>query len=232
MRTAVPCVLLLAAACAAEPPPAPPPERDPASEQALADQIMIDPDLANQNEGNAALTVPSNHSLPLPIATPEAIAAARAEAAAIVGGSDELVAPPAPRALAGLVREWPVALEERASALPGADRCARLATRSATWAARFPEGLPIYPRGAVQAAAGAEADGCTLRVVSFATPVPLEHVLAFYAARARQAGFPLVHEAGGGVHRLSGRKGAAAFAIELETDEHGLTRADLAVLDL
>lgn len=231
MRAVVPFVLLIAA-CAAEPAPSPPPERDPATVQALNDQIMIDPDLANQNEGNAALTVPSDHSLPLPIATAEAIAAARAEAAAIVGGSGEVVAPPAPRPLAGVNRGRVVALEERVAALPGAEHCAGLATRSASWAARFPQALPIYPRGAVQAAAGADGEGCALRVVGFVTPVPLEDVLAFYAARARQAGFPLAHAAGGGVHRLAGRKGAAAFALELETDEDGLTRADLALVGL
>lgn len=222
-------LLVLLTACAAEQAPAPLVERDPATEQALSDQIMIDPDLANQNEGNAALTVSSDHSLPLPVATDEAIAAARTEAAVLVGGADKLVTPAAAVPLAVSEGGDLLTIEAGAAALPGAARCARLSTRSAAWAAQFPDALPIYPRAATQVAAGTDAEGCSLRAVSFVTPVPLDDVLAFYAARARQGGFALEHAAGGGVHRLSGRRGAAAFRLELATNEDGLTRADLAI---
>lgn len=222
---ALPLALLLAS-CAAEEASAPPPERDPATEQALADPIMIDPDLASQNEGAAALTVPSDHSLPLPLATDEEIASARAEAGALVGGSEKLVPPPAPRALPAAGRDEFLTLEERVAALPGAARCAALA-RSAIWAARLPEAFPVYPRGATQAAAGADAANCKLRAVRFATAVSPEDVLAFYAARARQAGFAVDHAARGGEHGLSGRKGAAAFQLNLRRSDVVFVEVDL-----
>lgn len=226
MRAAWSLALLLAA-CTAEEAPAPPPERDPASEQALNDQIMIDPDLANQNEANAALTVSSDHSLPLIVATDAEVAAARAEAAALTSGAQTLVSAPTVRALDDGDRGEIVTLQERAAALPGASRCLRAATRSAAWAARLPGDFPVYPRGATQAVIGTDADRCALRGVRFVTPVALGEVLAFYAARARQRGFAFEHAAGGGRHRLSGRKGAAVFLLDLGSTEDGLTEADL-----
>ncbi|MGB3738222.1 MAG: hypothetical protein WA948_02595 [Pontixanthobacter sp.] len=69
---------------------------DPSSEQALQDQITIDPDLANRNDGEAAPTMGGNTSIPPENRTPEAIADAKNEAFVLVGrtgGMRELPAP-------------------------------------------------------------------------------------------------------------------------------------------
>lgn len=231
MRTAPTALcLLLLAACAQEREPAPARERDPASEQALADQILIDPDLAHQNEGNAALTVASDHSLPLLVATPEAIAAARAEAAVLAGGSDQLLPPLKPGTLARSEQgEW-ITPAEVAARLPGESRCTSGLTYSAAWAARMPPAIPVYPGGATLEAAGSDADGCALRVVTFVTAVPTGEVLSFYAARARMARFAATHAANETHHVLWGGKGAAAFRLSLHESERGLTEVTLATI--
>lgn len=61
-------------------------ERDPAIVAALADPIMIDPDLASQNRGNAAIALDSFAAVPLDATSPEAIAAAKADASRLTGG--------------------------------------------------------------------------------------------------------------------------------------------------
>ena len=230
MRTAALLALVLLASCGRGEEIPRVPERDPAGEQALNDQIMVEPDLANQNEGNAALTVSSDHALPLEIATPEAIAAARAEAAALVFDAHELGAPPPPRSLPAQPSPrfpTPAAL---AATLPGAQDCGSAMDRSAAWAAKLPPEFPVYPRGATLHAAGSDRDGCALRAVVFVSPVPLADVLAFYGARARHARLRVEHAAGGGEHRLSGANGTIAFALSLRRRDDGLTEAALVAL--
>ena len=201
--------------------------RDPATEQALADQIMVDPDLANQNEGNAALTVSSDHSLPLPGSRPEAIAAARAEAALLVGGTDKLVPPPPKQALP-LHRARFETAAQFADELPGASECSAKLAYSAAWSARLPEALPVYPGGATIDAAGVDSDDCKLRVVTFTTPVATDDVLSFYTARARKARFSIEHAGNERESVLSGGRGAVAFRLALRRDDDGLTEATLA----
>ena len=75
-------------------------DEDPALTGALGDQIMVDPDLAGQNRGSAALGGggPANGELPVQSRSPEAIAVARADAARLLGGA--IQSAPAPRARA------------------------------------------------------------------------------------------------------------------------------------
>lgn len=222
--------LVLFAACAREEEIARAPERDPASEQALNDQIMVDPDLANQNEGNAALTVSSDHSLPLEIATPETVAAARAEATALLGGSDKLLAPPPPRPLPARTAPDFLTPVAHAAQLAGAPDCAATLDPSAAWAARLPPAFRVYPRGATLHGAGSDRGECGLRAVVFVSPVPLAEVLAFYHARARQAGLGVEHAASEDEHRLSGANGTIAFTLSLRRRDDGLTEATLVTL--
>ena len=56
---------------------------DPASEQALNDELSSDPDLAGRNEANAALSGTGNAAIPNIDKSPRAIEAARSRAATL-----------------------------------------------------------------------------------------------------------------------------------------------------
>lgn len=228
MRIVAPILCLLLVACAASEDATPAPERDPASEQALADQILVDPDLANQNEGNAALTVSSDHSLPTLIATADSAAAARADAALLVGGANE-IARLAP--LKERYGEEPASTAgEAAARLPGANACLGALSYSARWAAEMPAAFPVYPRAATQEAAGSDGAPCKLRVVRFVTPVEPDDVLAFYAARARAAKFAYRVARGAPALLLLGASGTSAFRLSVRLRDDGWTEATLATI--
>ena len=212
-RFLLPVAILLVASCADEDAPPKQQYRDPQVAQALDDPLMTDPDLSSGNEAAAALTVSSDASLPILPATPEAIASARAEAAALVGGVERLAAPPRPDG-----KVVPLAGDSLAShvaVLDGGRPCSDRLDHSAVWAARMPEAFPVYPRGATVDAAGSDAPGCWVRSVRFMTPVPADEVLAFYWARARQAGFRTVHMREGETHVLAGSGAALTFDVRV-----------------
>jgi hypothetical protein len=95
MRTVLAALLagsasLLLAACGEEAPvvDVAADHSDPLMDGALADHIMVDPDMVARNGANQAASLGTGDgSIPLPDAGPEAVAAARAEAIALVGGS-------------------------------------------------------------------------------------------------------------------------------------------------
>ena len=188
-------------------------DEDPALTGALGDQIMVDPDLAGQNRGNAALGGggPANGELPVQSRSPEAIAVAKAEAVKLLGGAIQPA--PAPRA--------------RATAATVTTNCPDKVQYGASWAARLPAAIPIYPRGAVQEAAGTDKDGCRLRVVNFITPVGIKDVIDFYYSRSRSAGYSAEYRLEGGDHVLDGTKGAATYVIYARKLAGGLTEVDL-----
>ena len=72
---------------------------DPASEQALNDELATDPDMAGRNEANAALSGTGNAAIPDIDKSPRAIEAARSRAAELVGGRSKLAAAPEARSL-------------------------------------------------------------------------------------------------------------------------------------
>ena len=197
---------------------------DPALTGALADQIMVDPDLAAQNKGGAALSVagPASAAIPAEARSPEAVAAAKAEALSAAGGTLQAL----PAASIGEANgDAPVSLADLASA--GGNPCASKVNYSANWAAQMPAAFPIYPRGHTQEAAGTDADGCKLRVVNFVTPVGVDDVLAFYFTRARGAGFDGEHRLEGTDHVLGGSKDSAAYVVYARRLDNGLTEVDL-----
>jgi hypothetical protein len=200
------------------------PEDDPALSGALNEPIMVDPDLVGQNRANSAASLPSHDdSLPTVDSGPEAIAAARAEALQLVGGPGWMKKAPEPREVSGpLPADAALTIAARAST-----RCAARVETTAGWAARLPAPFPVYPRGAVQEAAGTDTGNCALRVVSFVTPAPLGEVMDFYFTRARTAGFSaqrLLHE---GDDVLAGVKGAASYVIYARRLRSGNTEVDL-----
>lgn len=216
------------AGCERAAPPAEPPPRDPAVVQALNDPLMVDPDLSQRNEAAAALTVSTDTRLPVLSATPEAIAAARDEAAKAVGGADRLVQPPpAAGQVAGLPSSWSARAHLRA--LGAEAPCLAALEGGMAWAARMPLALPIYPRGAALGAAGIEKPGCRARAVRFATAVPVAEVVAFYWVRARGARLAPHHLAAPGRAVLRGGNGDLAFDVRIG-GEGGETVVELATL--
>ena len=203
-------------------------EADPALAGALADQIMVDPDLAGQNRAGQALGVngPASVALPPTDRSPEVIAAARAEALKIAGGS--ITAAPVPvsgPAAAGADVVTPAQMAEAAKGIGSG--CADKVEYSAGWAARLPAGLTVYPRGHVIEAAGTDRDGCRLRVVNFVTPVSGKDVIDFYYTRVRAAGYDAEHRLEGNDSVLGGGKDTAAYVVYARKLGNGLTEVDI-----
>ncbi len=211
-------LLLLAslAACSEDPAPPAAPPRDPLIEQALNDPLMTDPDLSANNEAAAALTVRVDGPLPVLPATPEEVAAARAEAALLVGGADKLRAPPAASGKVAPLRE-PHDPSDHLAMLRDKTGCRATLSNSAIWAARLPAAMPVYPRGATQAATGGEGSGCRVMAVVFTTPVPQADVLAFYWHQAKEARLAPRRLQAGGEDVLQGQGAGTAFDLRTRT---------------
>ncbi len=203
---------------------------DAAVSDALADPIMTDPDLTSQNRAHTAIAVsgPVSSALPPIITGDEAVAAATEAAAELVGA--EIPPAPAPsRAHLGAFREAVTAAQMAVAASAANAGCAAKVEYTARWAVVLPKSLEVYPRGAVEEAAGTDAGGCALRVVHFETPVATGDVLAFYYARLHRAGFPVKHSADGDDHVLRGRAGPVGYAVYVRPEAGGLTAADIVV---
>ena len=210
-------LLLLAASAAltacsrAVPAPEERSEVDPIIAAALADPLMTDPDLASQNRGDAAITLDTFDAVPLEVSSPEAVQAAKAEAARLAGG----MVRSAPQAsgdggeLAPLVTAGQVA-----ASLPAVPAdCLGELRYGYGFAAAMPQAMPVYPRGHVRDAAG--NDGCRLRAVIFVTPVEPSAVVDFYFTRSNDAGFSATRRRHGAVEVLRGSKGRAAFVVRV-----------------
>lgn len=225
--TALACALALAA-CGDNAEESADGTMDPASEQALNDQIMVDPDLAGQNEGNAALTGGTDQTIPAENMTPEAIQAAKDAAFALVGGSDGFKDLPEPVSMDGKLPETAaLTAAARAAVSPGGANCSDSVKYSASWAAKLPSIFPVYPRGTTKEAAGTDMGDCALRVVNYLTPVPMEDVLKFYYSRAQTGGYSAEYTLRDGDNIVSGTKGKAAYVVYARKLGNGLTEVDL-----
>lgn len=199
---------------------------DPAVTSALGDEIMVDPELAGQQGGPGASSI----ALPPEQRTPEAASAAKAEAVKLAGGTIQ----PAPAPTGGsdlgkLIEGAATAAQVAATAKTGKIDCAAKVAYSAKWANTLPAALAVYPRGAVQEAAGTDSDGCRLRVVNFTTPVTPTDVVDFYYTRARAGGYDARHQVDGKDHVLGGKKTGGAYLVYARALENGLTEVDLVV---
>jgi hypothetical protein len=223
--TLLSCCALLAA-CGEDAGKAPVAERDPAITGALSDPIMTDPDLSGQNQANAGLSGlgTANVEIPPQDRGPDAVAAAKAAALKLAGGSIT----PAPAPAAGdahrPARNIATAGQLAAASNP---RCASYIEYSARWAALLPGALDVYPRGAVQEAAGSDTAGCRLRVVNFRTPVPPDDVIDFYYTRLRKAGYTVQRRLESSDDVLAGAGRGAAYVIHVRQLDEGLTEVDL-----
>jgi hypothetical protein len=207
-----------------------PQEGDPALTAGLGDEIMVDPDLAGDSQANSALAAGQRSGgLPAEDLSPEAVAAARAAAVRFLGGASALKpAPEAREVEGGLPAEATLSAAARAAASPGGSgNCADKAEYTMIWADRLPAAFPVYPRGAVQEAAGTDDGPCALRVVTFQTGVPLDEVIDFYFSSARKAGYSAERVRDGGDDILGGTKGAASYVVYVRKLPSGATEVDL-----
>jgi hypothetical protein len=221
---------MLLAGCSGDEAPVAEPEDDPALGAALREQITVDPDLVGQNRANSAAALPTEDgSLPTVDANPQAISSARAEALGLVGGPGRMKKAPEAREVSGpLAAGAALTAAARAAAAPGGDAgCAERAQYTMGWAARLPAPFPVYPRGAVQEAAGTDESGCALRVVNFVTPVPIGEVMDFYYTRARGAGFSAERVLQDDDDVLAGVKGPASYVVYARRLPSGNTEVDL-----
>lgn len=199
-------------------------ERDPAIAAALADPIMTDPDLASQNRGNAVIALDKFAAVPLDASSPEAIAAAKADASRLTGGLIKTAPDPS-----GDDKPFPPAVTagQIAAALAANPAgCVEGLRYAYAWAASLRPDLPIYPRGHVQEAAGNPA--CGLRTVVFTTPVETSAVIDFYFTRASAAGYSVARRRAGEVEVLSGAKGGATYLVRVSSAGR-LSQVELAV---
>jgi hypothetical protein len=201
-------------------------ETDPAMSGALGDQIMVDPEMAG-DEGAALAAADAKITLPPEDRSPEAIKAAKAQATKMAGGK-LLVAPqPAQGGAAVLAESAATAAQVAQASKAARTDCAAKAEYSNTWAAKLPDDIPVYPRGAVQEAAGVDSSACSLRVVNFATPVAPEDVISFYYTKAEKAGYGAEYKLDGNDHVLGGRKNGKAYVIYARKLQSGITEVDL-----
>ena len=209
------------------------PERDPIVEQALNDHLMVDPDLAFQNEGNAALTIGFDHSIPPIDARPETVAMIRDAARIRLLEGGEVLDLPTPVVKEGVSTLGnAITAGERASLLPETRDCADRLDNSAIWAARLPGFAEILPRGAVVDAAGSNSGECRLRVVTYRTPLPPEEALQFHFTLLWRADFEPRYVAVGETETgIRGSKRSTHAAIHAHPSLDGLTEIDIVTFE-
>ena len=103
--------------------------------------------------------------------------------------------------------------EMKALARGEGEGCAAQFEHSPSWARRLPAAFPVFPGARVTDAAGNDADGCRMRVVSFASEAPPQRVLLWYRERAASAGFSYEHQRADRDHVLAGAKEDDAYYL-------------------
>ncbi|MCB2047078.1 MAG: hypothetical protein KDE32_02485 [Novosphingobium sp.] len=200
-------------------------DEDPALSGAVDGELMTDPELSG--EAGAAAGAASGVELPPEQRSPEAIAAARQDAAKKAGGTLEIASEAAEGSATSLFEGASTAAQVAEQSRATSADCAAKVNYSASWANRLPDALSVYPRAAVQEAAGTDADGCMLAVVNFVTPVDAKDVIDFYYTRARKAGYGAEYHMEGSDHVLGGKNGAKAYVVSARKLDNGLTEVDL-----
>lgn len=201
---------------------------DPLLASVMAEPIMIDRQLADQDQANTAIVVPGPAAIELPPqpAGPDAAGVAKGDAATVAGGGIQR----APAAGAPLPADAAVRAAVTAGQLASASGLARAGcvdqiTYGARWAVALPPALPVYPRGAVQEAAGTDIGGCGLRAVTFLTPVTPDDVIGFYYTLARAAGATPQHRRQDDSQVLAG----ANWLVHVRPVAGSLSQVDLVV---
>ncbi|MEC3949345.1 hypothetical protein [Sphingobium sp. HWE2-09] len=201
---------------------------DPALKGALADPIVVDPQLVGQSNRNAVRPAdrPANGAVPVLNGD-----AAAAQAAAVKQAGGKLLAAPTAsqgEAMASTATLGAVA-REQASARGGNANCTKSLNYGMEWAQRLPEPFGLYPGAQLTEAAGTQVAGCTLRAASFVTPAPKQGVMDYYYTLARRAGYDGEHKILGGDHVLGGTRGSdgSAYFILFTDAPGGKTSVDI-----
>lgn len=197
---------------------------DPALKGALADPIVVDPQLVGQSNRNAVRTADKPANGAVPVLSGDA-SAAQAQAVKLAGG--KLLS--APAASQGEALASTVTLGAIARDGAGKGNCAKKLNYGMEWAQRLPDPFALYPGAQLTEAAGAQADGCTLRAASFVTAVPRQGVMDYYYTLARRAGYDGEHKVMGGDHVLGGTRSAdgSAYFILFTDAPGGKTGVDI-----
>jgi predicted small lipoprotein YifL len=149
-------------------------DADPALTSALADQIAVDPSLANQSNRNAVRTpeTPTQAQYPAPVpGQPSPSPVQTASASAGAGAACSLKGP---------------------------------FDYNNSWANRLPAAFPVYAGGRITEAAGYDRAGCRVRVVTFTTPSDWRSVVGWYSQLAARAGYSADQQLRGADHVLAG----------------------------
>jgi hypothetical protein len=161
---------------------------DPALTSALADQISVDPTLANQSNRNAVRPPETPTQAPYPV-TP---------AGGATGGA-------APAKAGGDTGRQHDQLAGAARGEGGAACGSRVPFNyDLGWAGRLSPVFPVYPGAKITEAAGNDQGDCRVRVVTFTTSVGFQPLLDWYHTRAVRAGYSSEHQMRGGDHILAG----------------------------
>lgn len=201
------------------------PARDPALVNALQDDIMVDPQLAHQANHDAIRPPARPYAAPV---APDAVGNPRAPVDAA-----SLRHAPAPAAGCPECKRAQGALTLGALAQRQRDRrtaqCGATVQYSNGWATRLPADVPLYPDARVTEAAGANDNGCALRVVSFSTAAPVQTVVDWYYTRTSGAGFAAEHQVDGEQHVLGGTRArdGGAFVLYVTRRDGGGSDVDL-----
>lgn len=171
---------------------------DPALTTALEDQIMVDQDLAGQSNANAALPGDAVSGSPIP----ETLHTAADAQEAISAG--RLLSAPAPTEgeacaqcdgrSAGRGETTLGAAASRQSSQPQFEACTAPVEYGMQWAGTLPRAFSVYPGSEVVEAAGHDAEGCRVRVVSFRTSASMQRLLDWYYTRAVRTGYSAEHQ--------------------------------------
>lgn len=183
-------------------------DADPALTSALEDQILTDPNLAQQSNGYAVRPpeTPTRAEYPVDYASSDR----RPPVRRANGTSEPTYHPPRGQACTGCPGSTPPP-----SATPGG-RCAGAEFRyGMEWAQRLPAAFPPYPGGRVTEAAGHDRGDCRIRVVTFRTADPHQRVIHWYHQRAVQSGYSAERQARGSDHVLGGVNQATEGAYYL-----------------
>ena len=211
---------------------------DPALTAALEDQIMVDTDLTSQSNQNAALPNEAVTGAPIP----DTMSADMRRAQDAISEGRLLSAPAAREATdedcggcgagqsAGRGETTLGALAADQASAPSGESCANAQVDySLGYAQQMPTPFRVYPRSQIMEAAGNNAPGCRLRVVSFRSGADMQRLIDWYYTRAVRTGYSSEHLIRHGNHVLGGyrNRDEGAYYIIFAARPDGGTDVDI-----